>query len=460
MALDWLSKNDRAEALALLDDLFLEKKKDDLEDDLLAAKLRRAWKRTWTMQLNKVTKVLQDMPPETHAGVLEEIKAALMSRLGPDFAADEGVVKIVDKAVRKAYAKSKAQWLGGKITADAKKIAVDNRAIKCIRDNACYWIGEFYGGQISGEVATTLEEALTLGLDSSALAEHLKQNVGRVLGDSHYEYWDVAASSMLVRARAFGNVFGLEQAQVKEYEIFAMLDEATCRICREMDGRRFEVAAAAATCRRVMEMTDPEEVKAALPWLRHPPVGISSKRLAAAGKMLPPFHARCRCDVVIHEEKSEKTDATAKKEVAKTFPKDKKNEVVSVDQDMRIALVRSRALPLQGLPNWKYDLMDPREDGIIKERRIYDAFGRVETEIHFTDHGNPAQHERPHVHRSVYYSNDEPAKHSGTLDKSLISWEREVVANMPQEMLDRGGNWTWKKVKSMLSAAGKLLKKI
>lgn len=462
MALEWLNKNDCAEAVALLDDIFLEKTKDDLGDSLLAAKLRKRWRKKWTKQIESMIDALEDMPPETHAGILVEIQESMAKALGKEFAEDEEVQNIIKRAVRKAYAMGKSLWANESAPVDANTAQlIDERAIRFVHENGCHWIGEFYGVQVQSEIQSTVAEALAQGLDSTALAARLKENVGKVMGNSHYEYWDIAASSMLVRARAFGNVFGMEEAQTTEYEVFAMLDEGTCRICREMDGRRFKVAEAAKTCRCVLEMTDPEKVKAALPWMSSPPIGVSSKRLTEGGKMLPPFHGRCRCDIVMHEMKTEKTDKAIKKEIRDSILKEKKKaEILSVDQDTRVALISSRNLPLKGLPNWKYDLIDPRKEGIIKERRIYDALGRVETEIHLTDHGTPSKHEKPHVHRSVYYSNDEPAKHSGAIDRALISWEKEVVVNMPQEMLDKEGNWLWKRVKSMLLKVGSSLKKI
>lgn len=462
MALEWLSKNDCAEAMALLDDIFLEKSEGDLGDSLLAAKLRKRWRKKWTKQIESMIDALEDMPPETHAGILAEIQTSMARAMGKEFAEDEEVQNIIKRAVRKAYAMGKSLWANESAPVNADSgVMLDERAMQFVRENGCYWLGEFYGAQVQPEIQSTFAEALALGLDADALSARLKENVGNVMGNSHYEYWDIAASSMLVRARAFGNVFGMEEAQITEYEIFAMLDEGTCRICREMDGRRFKVAEAAKTCRRVLEMTDPEKVKAALPWMSSPPIGVSSKKLTEGGKMLPPFHGRCRCDIVMHEMKTEKTDKAIKKEIRDGFPKEKKKiEIISVDQDIRVALISSRNLPLKGLPNWKYDLIDPQKEGIIKERRIYDSLGRVETEIHFTNHGNAAKHEKPHVHRSVYGGNDEPAKHAKAIEKELISWEKEAVANMPQEMLDKDGDWLWKSIRVFLSKARKIFERI
>lgn len=463
MALEWLSKNDCAEAVALLDDIFLEKSKDGLGDSLLAAKLRKRWRKKWTKQIESMVDALEDMPPETHAGILVEIQEAMAQALGKEFVEDEEVQNIIKRAVRKAYAMGKSLWANESAPVNTDSgVMLDERAIQFVRENGCYWLGEFYGTQVQPEIQATFAEALALGLDADALAARLKENVGKVMGNSHYEYWDIAASSMLVRARAFGNVFGMEEAQITEYEVFAMLDEGTCRICREMDGRRFKVAEAAKTCRRVLEMTDPEKVKAALPWMSAPPIGVSSKKLTEGGKMLPPFHGRCRCDIVMHETKTEKTDDDVKKEIRDGFPKNKQKDIVvlEVNQDERIASIKANSLYIRGLPNWKYDLIDKDKDGIIKERRFFDNLGRVETEIHLSNHGSPSKHDKPHVHRSIYSSAKEMARHTEALDKVLISWEKDVVANIPEDKLDKDDDWIWKSVISMLSKAKKILKKL
>lgn len=467
MALEYLSQNDCAEAMALLDDIFLEKSKDDLGDSLLAAKLRKRWRKKWTKQIESMIDALEDMPPETHAGILVEIQESMAQALGKEFAEDEEVQKIIKRAVRKAYATGKSLWANESAPVNADSgVMLDERAMQFVRENGCYWIGEFYGAQVQPEIQSTFAEALALGLDADALAARLKENVGKVMGNSHYEYWDIAASSMLVRARAFGNVFGMEEAQITEYEIFAMLDEGTCRICREMDGRRFEVAEAAKTCRRVLEMTDPEKVKAALPWMSAPPVGISSKKLTEGGKMLPPFHGRCRCDTVMHETKTEKTDKAIKKEILQLYPKDKRKqtEIISINQDTRTVVLKEGSyLPKKGLSNWKYDLLDRQKKGIIKERRIYDNLGRIDTEIHLNNHGTPKFHDKPHVHRHIYKTNDPDEPDTAArdpLEKELVSWEKEVVENMPQEMLDKDGDWLWKSIKRLLWKAKKLLRNL
>ncbi len=486
-----LSKNDQAEALALLDHIFLQKSDDSLDDDLLAAKLRKRWRKKWTKQIEYMIDALEDMPPETHAGILYEMQEAMAQALGKDFGQDEGVKKIVKQHIRRAYAMGKSLWANqNTITHTNTGITIDQRAINFVNDNGCFWLGEFYSNKIQPEVQQAVTEALIWGVDSKTLSKTLKEKLGDVFGNTAYQYWDVAASSMLVRAKAFGNVFGMEEAQITEYEVFAMMDEGTCRICREMDGRRFSVKDAADTCRSVMEMTDPEEVKQALPWMSTPPIGVSSKALSSQGRMMPPFHGRCRCDIVMHEVKTEKTNKVVKKEIMNLCPKDKrsKTEILSIDQDTRTALFKEGSyLPKKGLANWKYDLLDRQKQGIIKERRIYDNLGRIDTEIHLNNHGTSKYHDKPHVHRYEYESTEQDSQSDFqpvtvsdgssenndfsidddkiknkriNVEQSLVSWEKEVVENMPQKMLDKDSDWIWKSIKTLLWKAKKLLENL
>ena len=116
-----------------------------------------------------------------------------------------------------------------------------------------------------------------------------------------YKYWDVVASSALVRSRSFGAVAGMEEAGILDYEILAMGDERTCPICEEMNGKVFSVAVARDLINKVLDIDDPEAFKQALPWQKEAPEEWSIKELENAGMSLPPFHGRCRCTIIMNE---------------------------------------------------------------------------------------------------------------------------------------------------------------
>ena len=48
-----------------------------------------------------------------------------------------------------------------------------------------------------------------------------------------------------------------------------------------------------------LDITDPEEFKAAMPWHTKSPAGKSAAQLRRDGQSLLPFHGRCRCTLVM-----------------------------------------------------------------------------------------------------------------------------------------------------------------
>ena len=191
------------------------------------------------------------------------------------------------------------------------------KAVDVLTRHDCFWIGEHYGSHVGPRVSELAREALDQGLGRQALAGMLRQELGKV-GPNGYTYWDVVASSALVRARSFGSISGMSDAGITEYEILAMDDERMCPICGEMDGRTFSVAAAQGVIDAAIGLTSPDAFKAAMPWHSTSPKMKSSAELMASGQALPPFHGRCRCTMVMAEPKAE---TPAEPPMPETLPK-------------------------------------------------------------------------------------------------------------------------------------------
>lgn len=455
-----LSENEKSELLFLIKSICsLEKKKeDDLGDAELAAELRKLWRESYSEQLKNAIELLEDIAPEARGFALKELEEYLLNALGHEFAESKAVRSIIHKKVAGVYAKAKSKWAEDKPKVIDNTI-IDKRAISFIESNGVYWLGERYSSAIAEKVAETGKAVLEMGLSTKDFTEMLESQLSNVLDMADYKYWDITAESLLVRSKAFGNVFGMEEVGIKEYTIFAMGDERTCSVCQELDGRSFSVTAVADVCRNVLDLTDPEDVKNALPWTSTPPIGISSAKLISQGRMLPPIHGHCRCDVVISE-RTTKRQVT--KQILKTLKGTKNNpaKVISLDMDTRIALVSAHGASRQGVPGWKYDLISSKDNGKIKARNVYDGMGRLTTAFHFESHAGSGPHStNPHVHRTIYHSNEpnEVGKRSD-VPQALWSWEKEVIAAMPQEMI-KGGGVLWR-IKKAITQIKQILKTI
>lgn len=303
-----LTQNERMEALALLDailsDLVLMKSEDDKrrqEEELLAAELRREWRRAYDYALKEIAVILSSMPDGVAQDVFDLLNQAMLDNLGPAFGQSQSVRKIVQNKINNSFLLGKEE-----INANHVFNLLDKKAIDALTRFNCFWLGKHYGDHIGPEIARVAQDAFTQGLGRKALADELQSRFKDVLGNYNYQYWDVVSSAALVRARTFGNVYGLAEANILEFEIMAMHDERMCNICGQMDGRIFNVAQAKKLIDDVIGVDDPEAFKEAMPWHSEPPIGVSSKELAGKGMHLPPFHGRCRCLVLSRQKAGER----------------------------------------------------------------------------------------------------------------------------------------------------------
>lgn len=180
-------------------------------------------------------------------------------------------------------------------------------------------------------VASGMSRGLGTDVIANKLRESLQDDVPRPTS-----YWRVVADAFVGRARTTSQINAYVDAGIESYEIVAVIDEVTTDICRFMDGRVFEVAAAKKLIDSLNEITDPEDVRYANPWVRKgadPEGGMrlyvphadgtsttivkiarsgvgsrddrgeftggkSEAELARLGIPVPPFHGRCRSTIV------------------------------------------------------------------------------------------------------------------------------------------------------------------
>ncbi|MBR1602755.1 MAG: hypothetical protein IJ667_04890 [Synergistaceae bacterium] len=266
----------------------------------LAAELIKNWRDSYNDALRDMFELLPENISQDAVKVIED---SLLDALGPAFGNSKAVRGQINKFITEAYSKAKK-----KFHAEGSLSLADKRAIQVLSRHNCFWLGEHYGKRISPKIAELTQKALDDGLGRDALAKELRQELGGVAPEG-YSYWDVVSSSALVRARSFGAISGMEAAGIAEYEILATGDERMCPICGEMNGKHFSVAKTREVIDRVLDITDPEKFKEAMPWQTKPPSDKSDAELLDSGQSLPPFHGRCRCTLVMVNDISESISA-------------------------------------------------------------------------------------------------------------------------------------------------------
>jgi hypothetical protein len=123
-------------------------------------------------------------------------------------------------------------------------------------------------------------------------------------------YWSVTANALANRARTSTQINAFSEAGITMVRFVAVIDGATCETCEFMNGRTAPVDALARTQHVTEDLTDPDEIRDAQPWLAHDKTGIYYKRggeridvvsdvtteeLVKDGLFSPPIHGRCRC---------------------------------------------------------------------------------------------------------------------------------------------------------------------
>ena len=272
----------------------------------LAAELSKHWRKKYS---NALKSIFESIPDYLSKEAIELIEDGLIDALGSSFGSSDDIRKQINDFITEAYSKAKKEYIE-----KAELSLPDRRAINVLTRHNCFWIGEHYGKHVGPKISELTQKALNEGLGRTALAESLRQELGSVAPEG-YSYWDVVSSSALVRARSFGVIAGMEEAGITEYEILAVDDWRMCDICGTLSGTHFSVAETREYINHALDITNPEDFKAAMPWqTKAPEVTPETKdkkhidRIVAASEIrrltensqnLPPFHGRCRCIVVM-----------------------------------------------------------------------------------------------------------------------------------------------------------------
>lgn len=370
----------------------------------LERKLTSELIKNWREAYDNVLKELFRQIPSLSSEAIDIITERLADALGQSFGISQGVRDELRKYITKAYQSGKSEFV---VKPDLS--LPDIRAIDALTKHNCYWLGEHYGKHIGPKIAELTQEALREGLGRDELARELQDSLGGKVGG--YKYWDVVSSAALVRSRSFECISGMVEAGITEYEILAMGDERMCPICDELNGRTFSVLETREVIDRTLGISDPDKFKDAMPWHTEPPVGVSMDKLIADGMNIPPFHGRCRCTLVMVSEHVEIT--------SESFRGVKPEELLSYDEDTRIARMMPHTMPLTGIPNWKYDKLSPKT-GRTSERRFFDSEGKIKLDVDFDDHSKPKAHPMG-AHSHDYVSGKR------SLPRELREWERKMI---------------------------------
>ncbi len=234
----------------------------------------------------------------------EGFMTAFEFRLNEEFPHD--MAPEIRTAVLKSYAAGQLSGLAPGVKAAFN--VTDLRTQEFITSHNVYWVGDHFDEKIRASVTSTVFDGLNAGLGRKELGAFLQHELGPMFKERSDQYWNVVSSAAVQTSRNMGKVSTYEITGVQAIEFLNPNDERTSDICRYMDGTTWEVSSIIGIRDKYISATNPDDVKAAAPWLSFEEIksmggGDTSPedpaKLAAAGVAIPPLHGLCRSSLVI-----------------------------------------------------------------------------------------------------------------------------------------------------------------
>lgn len=253
---------------------------------------------TWVAAGKVGLRALNDYLKGTAAfkvGEIDDVIEILKGALSTDFTAN--IQPVVNGSVKHVYGLGMNEVKVGL----AKSFEViDHRAVRWLHEHHMYWAGNRYDSHFAKRVKDLGDFAIKNGWSRERTGK-LFANVLPSKDWQNESYWEMTADAITTRSRSFGSIEGLVKAGAKKYEWDSVIDHRTSDICRYLDGKVFEVAAAVDVRDRMIAAETPEEAKEIMPWAKPDDVvDRSTRELQELGVVLPPAHGRCRARIVIH----------------------------------------------------------------------------------------------------------------------------------------------------------------
>lgn len=115
---------------------------------------------------------------------------------------------------------------------------------------------------------------------------------------------DIGANLTTSRMVTYGGLTELQDKGYRTFQLQAVLDSKTSKLCRRLHGRVFKVDVALSALIPILHTTDPDDLKSMAPFPKQNKDSLaqiermSNKELQDIGIFIPPFHPSCRTIVV------------------------------------------------------------------------------------------------------------------------------------------------------------------
>ena len=171
---------------------------------------------------------------------------------------------------------------------------IDMQAIESMRNNF-YWMRSEFNEKFQSRLMDITQKVFEGEIPRTQMAAKLKEEFSQEL-KMDMSYFEGVSDHIISQSQNIARVNQARKYDAPFYKVVAIMDSKTSDICRSMNGRvipaeHLERQANAITAAKSMAAK-----KAAATWRNEPYLGRSDKMDANFG--LPPYHFRCRTEIV------------------------------------------------------------------------------------------------------------------------------------------------------------------
>ncbi len=277
-------------------------------EEKFTAALLDGWNAQAKKAITKAAALVQTFGGEIDENEVKLLLGLISREMGPGLVAmtQEQVTNLVGTA----YLLGR-RVVGAQLGVEPKLQLIDEQARQWLADHTVFWIGDYYDEQLGQTIAGAVRQ---LAVEQGLGREEVGRQLQAVLGDTFARseaYWRGLAATTVDRARNFGGVQTMIEAEVETYEILPVGDERTCPVCMTMAKHTFKLEHAVKLRDAVLNAKKPEDIKTIHPWLPYDKVkDLDTEGAVKKGLALPPYHYNCRCTYIV----SSFSDITVSKE--------------------------------------------------------------------------------------------------------------------------------------------------
>lgn len=171
---------------------------------------------------------------------------------------------------------------------------VDKEALSSMR-KGFYWMGVEYNEAMQSKLKDLIEKTFRGEIANDEIGAVLRDEFGTLIG-ANESYFKGVAEHISLQSQNISRVMQGKKYGVKYYKVVAVMDNRTSEICRSMNGRIIPASHLEAQAQKILSAKNMSQKKNAAIWQSKAYNGRSDKMDANFG--LPPYHFRCRTQVV------------------------------------------------------------------------------------------------------------------------------------------------------------------